>query len=189
MLKMRKQKTLWLVCLLALALIVSSTVSYAAQLSIQVSSVACVSSEDESQNGIVVKFDLPSSLENSTIDLAEMYFVISSESADSSAFDLIAHPVQTEWNPQYVTWSEMADRLNDSLVTSGGTDNDAEQQSRLNLTHILQGWIDGDFTNHGVMIMSMPDASRPICFESYPGAQPSVKAVVKIYYTAVKKGS
>jgi hypothetical protein len=189
MMTMRKQKTPWILLLIVFVLTCLHANSYAAQLTIEVDCVVAISSEDESENGIVVKFDLPSQLENSTIDLAEMYFVISSESADSSEFDLIAYPVQTQWNPEDVTWSELSDWLNDSLVTSGGIDNDGEGEDRLNLTHVIQGWLDGDLSNYGLLITRMQDANYPFHFESYPGASPSVKAVVKVYYTAAKKES
>lgn len=184
---MRKNNKSCLVGFLAVLLAFSALGTQAAELSIPVSTVANVNSEDQSHHGVLTKFDLPSNLLNCTIDLAEMYFVVSSDSSKASIFDLIAYSVKTSWNVENVSWSDVANQLNDSLITSGVVNKEVTETPRLNITHIVQAWIDGSLTNHGLLIMSLEDPSNSISFERYPDASPQVKAVVKIYYTATRK--
>jgi hypothetical protein len=174
-------------CLLGLlAVLLASWTSgtQAAELSITVSAVATVNSQDQSQHGILAKFDLPSKLKGCTIDLAEMYFVVS---PDASVSDLIACPMKTSWTAETASWSAVANQLNDSLVTSGVVNKEADETPRLNLTHIVQSWVDGSLSNYGLMITALEDRSNSISFEHYPGASAEVKAVVRIYYTAPKR--
>jgi len=98
-----------------------------------------------------------------------------------------AFPVTRSWETAGLSWSDgwtnsggdYADTIYSSCLIRSSTD----RVTRIDITDIVQMWVDGTLTNHGLIVMPLEDSERFLKLHTSPNLPPNVEAKVKVFYT------
>lgn len=136
---------------------------------------------------LLFKFDLPEQLNVVTIDYAELVFIATPDTGRSYICLMGAYPLTKNWASANLSWS-------DGWTTPGGDFTDTiystclirssqDRVTRMDITDIVQMWVDGTLTNHGLIMMPLEDSNRFLKLHTNPQLPPGVKAKVRIFFT------
>jgi hypothetical protein len=140
---------------------------------------------------LLFKFDLPEQLNGVTIDYAELVFIATPDTGRSYICLMVACPLTNNWASANLSWS-------DGWTTPGGDFTDTiystclirtsqDRLTRMDITDIVQMWVDGTLTNHGLIMMPLEDSNRFLKLHTNPQWSPDVKAKVRIFFTGPAK--
>ena len=153
-----------------------------------VTQVATISPNQSSGFGrLLFKFDLPDQLNGTFIDYAEVIFTATPDTGNSYICLMGAYPLTKNWEPADLSWSEgwttaggdFADTIYSSCLIGSST----ERLTRIDITDIVQMWMDGAITNYGLIVMPLEDSNRFLKLHTNSELPPDVKAKVRIFYT------
>jgi hypothetical protein len=183
-----KSFTLLLVLILALALCIP-TQTLGAMVEIELSDTAVITPADMSSTArALLEVDLPAALSNVTIDYAVLYLNLGLESESDDPVDIEAFMLSHSWEPETVSWGSWADPGGDYLDRSRICETvgvSSDTTVGLDVTMILQRWIDKKKKNFGLITLVDDDFDGSLSFlgiEGVPGDVPKVK----IYYSRRK---
>lgn len=180
----------WLTCtLLSVAVLGITGAAFGAQLTIMLDDIVALEppAESEETTRFLLALSLPVALEGTTIDFAKLTMGVrvgtGELSGEETPFIVDAYAITTEWDPEAVGWSTGWD-------TPGGDFDEATHASHigvadtttsvsLDLTHVLQTWVDGDIGNAGIII-AIPSAT---CWGITEIDGSSHEPTVAVYYT------
>ncbi len=116
--------------------------------------------ESEEADRYLLSFELPQVLDDVAIDYARLSAsaqITFLEGNDQSPLVVEAYAAATSWSPASVAWSSGWDSAGGDFETHAGATFVASPDSTvsvsLDLTHIVQGWVDGDGSNHGIIVI------------------------------------
>ena len=136
---------------------------------------------------ILFKFDLPSQLQGVIIDFADLTFFATPDTGSSYICLMGAFPVTRSWEPASLSWSNGWTNAGgdhaDSIFSTSVIRTSSERPSRVDITDIVQMWVDGTLANYGLMVMPLGDSNRFLKLHANPAFEPDVKAKVRIFYT------
>ena len=149
----------------ALALCIVLLISHgahAAQIVIGPGSVAAIAPPAESEEAVryLMALPLPAALNGATIDFARLLVGISSEVNEEAPagtpFIIDVYALETQWSAGSVSWSggwdsPGGDYLDDTHSSYMAAADTAATVS-LDLTHVVQAWVDGELDNCGVIL-------------------------------------
>jgi hypothetical protein len=140
---------------------------------------------------LLFKFDLPEQLNGVTIDYAELVFIATPDTGRSYICLMVAYPLTKKWESANLSWSDgwtnpggdFADTIYSTCLIRSST----EHPTRMDITDIVQMWVDGTLTNHGLIMMPLEDSNRFLKLHTNPQWSPDVKTKVRIFFTAPPK--
>jgi hypothetical protein len=180
-----KKKMILLSFLMLLAFFVTANSAY---WEASVTQVATISPNPSSGFGrLLFKFDLPDQLNGVTIDYAELVFIATPDTGRSYICLMGAYPLTKNWESANLSWS-------DGWTTPGGDFTDTiystclirssqDRVTRMDITDIVQMWVDSTLTNHGLIMMPLEDSNRFLKLHTDPQWPPDEKAKVRIFFT------
>lgn len=180
-----KKRSIYLTILLLLAF---SVVANSAFWESSVTEVGTISPNLTSEFGrLLFKFNLPDELNGCFIDYAELNFTATPDSGTSYICLMGAFPVTKSWESANLSWSDgwtnsggdYADSIYSSCLIRSSTD----RVTRIDITDIVQMWVDGTLTNHGLIVMPLEDSERFLKLHTSPNLPPNVEAKVRVFYT------
>jgi hypothetical protein len=165
----------------------------AARVTIEPSSIVSMTppAESEEATRYLAAIELPSSLSGATVDYAELKLGIraSVDEGDlaSAPFSVDVYAMDTQWSAGSVGWTtgwdtpggDYVDDTHSSFVSIA----DTSAVVSLDLTHVIQAWVDGDLSNFGV-ILKVPTASC-CSIAAIEGSDPP--PTVTVYYTPAEE--
>jgi len=156
-----------------------------ANLEVEVTDLATISSGDTTR--FLLQFDLPSGLEGSTIDYAQLLFTAQADSGSEESLDIAGYRVTTEWDMGLVSWdhpwANPGGDYNDSSLTVSTISGQESERVNLDITGISSAWVKGR-PNYGLILKALLKKGRNFTVVQDPEFPPGVKAEVKVYYTA-----
>ena len=156
-----------------------------ANLEVEVTDMATISAGDTTR--FLLRFDLPSELEGSTIDYAELRFRAQPDSGSEEPLDIAGYRLTTQWDMGSVNWdypwANPGGDYSDSTLTVSTISGEENQRVSLDLTGMLSAWAKGR-PNYGLILKSLIEKGRNLTVVQDPEFPPGVKAEVKVYYTA-----
>jgi len=71
-----------------------------------------------------------------------------------SDMDITAYRISRDWKEMEATWNNIANRFAEpyDTITVGGLLTGANRHHRWDITQLVQGWVNGSFSNYGVML-------------------------------------
>jgi hypothetical protein len=171
--------------LLLLALCVTAESAY---WEASVTQVATISPSQSSDFGrLLFKFSLPEQLNGVTVDYAELIFTATPDTGRSYICLMGAYPLTRNWESVDLSWSDgwtnpggdFADTIYSSCLIGSST----ERLTRIDITDIVQMWVDGTLTNYGLIIMPLEDSNRFLKLHANPQLPSNAKAKVRIFFT------
>jgi hypothetical protein len=180
-----KKKTFYLTIMLWLVLLASAHSAYWES---SITQVGIISPGPTSDAGrILVKFELPEQLNGALIDYAELMFTATPDTGSGYICILGAFPVTKNWESGVVSWSGGWDNAGgdytDSMYACSLIRTSPDLITRIDISGIVQSWVDGDLPNYGLIIMPLENPNRFLKLHSTPGFAPNIKAKVRIFYT------
>lgn len=158
-----------------------------AELNIEVTKTATIDSTNSSAYGrLLFKFELPSHLEKSSIDYAELIFKAEPNISNTRLVVLSAYPLTRDWEENNVSWNspwtdEGGDYI-DTLGLSGLLLKSKDYKIALDITEILRLWVDNSLSNYGLILIPLePEYSLKLLH--HPDLSDDVDAKVRIFYT------
>ncbi len=184
----------WVACaLLSVAALGIAAAAFGAQLTIMPDDIVALEppAESEETTRYLLALPLPAALEGSTIDFAKLTMGVQVGTVELSweetPFIVDAHAVTTEWDPEAVGWSTGWDTpggdFDESTHSSHIGVADTTASVSLDLTHVLQMWVDGSIGNAGIII-TIPSAT---CWEITEIDGSSHEPTVAVYYTRAEE--
>jgi len=156
-----------------------------ANLEVQVTDLATISSGDTTR--FLLQFDMPSGLEGSTIDYAQLLFKAQPDSGSEEPLDIAGYRVTTHWEMGSVSWDypwiNPGGDYNDSSLTLSTISGPESESVSLDITGILSAWVNGK-PGYGLIIKPLIEEGRDFTVVQDPEFPPGVKTEVKVYYTA-----
>ncbi len=156
-----------------------------ADLEVQLTELATISSGDTTR--FLLQFDLPSGLEASTIDYAQLLVTAQADSGSEEPLDIAGYRVITQWDVGSVRWdypwANPGGDYNDSSLTLFTISGGENQSVSLDITGILSDWVKGR-PNYGLILKPLIKKGRNFTLLEDPELPPGVKAEIEIYYTA-----
>ncbi len=136
----------------------------------------------------LVKFDLSSIPQGSTIDLVEMNLKVEVDTGKKYV-DLAIFPVTGDWSEDAILLTENQVSYTDTILTTETIDATTGKIVDLNITRIVTEWFKGTLPNKGLMIAPLEDDFDIKNLSAFSGVLQNVVAEAKIFYTApeVKK--
>lgn len=139
----------------------------------------------------LVAVELPSLLSGATVDYAKLRLGIIASVGQgdlaSAPFSVDVYAVNTQWSAGTVGWTtgwntpggDYVDDTHSSFVSVA----DTTAAASLDLTHIVQGWVDGEISNYGVILRTPPGSCCGIA-----GIEQSDPApVLVVFYTPAEE--
>jgi hypothetical protein len=131
-------------------------ISWAGEFSAPVESYALIQN-GESEIRLLVQFDIPDGVTDSTLTFAELIFGIAPAFAPDSVLRLDCFAVTTPWEPGNVNWDSPwqnpgGDFQEDAcaMVTLSAN---SEQLAYFDLTETVRSWLGGSHPNYGLMFV------------------------------------
>jgi hypothetical protein len=180
-----KKKMIFLGFLVVLAF---SVIAESAYLETSVTQVATISPNQSSDFGrLLFKFDLPEQLNGVIIDYAELIFIATPDTGSSYICLMGAYPLTRNWESANLSWSggwtTPGGDFTDTIYSSSLIRSSTERLTRIDITDIMQMWMDGTITNYGLMVIPLEDSARFLKLHANSAWSPEVKAKVRIFYT------
>jgi hypothetical protein len=180
-----KNKMIFLCFLVVLAFSVSAKSAY---WETSVTQVATISPNPSSDFGrLLFKFDLPDQLNGSTIDYAELLFTATADTGSSYICLMGAYPLTKNWESANLSWSDgwttAGGDFADSIYSCCLIRNSTELLTQMDITDIVQMWVDGTLTNYGLIVMPLEDSNRFLKLHTNPQLSLDAKAKVRIFFT------
>ena len=180
----------WLTCtLLSVAALGIAGAASGAQLTIMPGVIVTLEppAESEETTRFLLALPLPAALEGSTIDFTRLTMGVrvgmGELSGEDGPFVVDAYAVTTEWDPEAVGWNTGWDTpgadFDESTHSSHIGVADTTASVSLDLTHVLQAWVDGSIGNAGIII-TVPSAT---CWEITEIDGSLDEPAVAVYYT------
>ncbi|MFQ6002927.1 MAG: DNRLRE domain-containing protein [Candidatus Zixiibacteriota bacterium] len=171
-----------------LFLLAFSVIANSAFWEASVTQVATISPNQSSDFGrLLFRFDLPDQLNGVTIDYAELVFTATADTGESYICLMGAYPLTKSWEPANISWSEgwttAGGDFTDTIYTSCLIGSSTERLTRIDITDIVQMWVQGTISNYGLIVMPLEDSGRFLKLHTNPKFPPNVKAKVRIFYT------
>jgi hypothetical protein len=143
--------------------------------------------ESEERTRFLMTLPLPAVLEGSTIDFAKLTMGVrvgtGELSGEETPFIVDAYAITTEWDTEVVVWSTGWDTpggdFDESTHSSHIGAADTTASVSLDLTHVLQAWVDGSLDDAGIII-TVPSAT---CWEITEIGYSLHEPAVAVYYT------
>lgn len=124
----------------------------AVEITLDVTQRAAVVQSNRSQ--ALVKFEIPTILRGARIDLALLEMRLFADTTEGTRVHFALHPAATTWLPS----NQMVVDPNVAVVDTVGVGvvHDFRQSNKVivNITEIVQGWVDGTFSNLGFRLHS-----------------------------------
>lgn len=179
------KRSIYLAVLILLAL---SAAVYSAYWETSYVKVGAISPRLSPDSGrLLFKFDLPEGLANSTIDYAQLIFTATPDTGQGHVCLMGIFPLTEKWEPSALSWSEGwteqgGDYL-DSIYSVSMIRLSEDKLTRVDITDIVQLWVEGTLANHGLIVMPLEDSGRFLKLHPTPGLDLGAKAKVRIWYT------
>lgn len=141
----------------------------------------------------LVKFDLPSVPEGSTIDFVSLHLKLQGNPLQGDYLDFIAFPVTANWSLANLSWSSPWTKPGgdfiDTLVTMGGISFSQGDEIYLDITEFYKLWSFGTLENKGIILLPFTNRTYKFGIVKDPKLPPNVIAEVIVFYTGpeVKK--
>jgi len=156
-----------------------------ANLEVRVTDIAAISSGDTTR--FLLQFDLPSELDESTIDYARLLFTAQVDSGSEEPLDIAGYRVTAHWEMSSVSWEHPwinpGGDYNDSTLSLSTISGQESERVSLDITGILSAWVKGK-PGYGLIIKPLIEKGRDFTVVQDPEFPPGVKAKIKVYYTA-----
>jgi hypothetical protein len=155
---------------------------------IDVSSACLISPGNDSLSSrVLLRFDLPSELDDKRIDYAEVVFKAEVDTLSRYSVTFAGYPVTRGWIGAGLSWSspwtnEGGD-YNDSLYETGLVKTRGDGTVRFDITRLVTAWQQGSLANYGLIIIPVEEERR-ITQLVHPAEFPQgVFAKVTIYFS------
>ena len=141
----------------------------------------------------LVKFDLPSVPEGSTIDFVSLHLKLQGNPLQGDYLDFIAFPVTTHWSLANLSWSSPWTKSGgdfiDTLVTMGGISFSQGDEIYLDITDFYKLWSSGTLENKGIILLPFTNRTYNFGIVKDPKLPLDIIAEVIVFYTGpeVKK--
>ena len=180
-----KKKMIFLSLLL---LLVFSVTAESARWETSVTQVGTISPNQSSDFGrLLFKFNLPDELNGVTIDYAELIFTATTDTGSSYICLMGAYPLTKNWESANLSWSDgwttPGGDFADTICSSSLIRSSSEQLTRIDITDIVQMWVEGSLANYGLVVMPLEDSSRFLKLHANSQLPPNVLAKVRVFYT------
>ncbi len=155
---------------------------------IDVSSAYLISSGNDSLSSrVLLKFDLPSKLDDKRIDYAEVVFKAGVDTLSRYSVMFAGYPVTRDWSGAAPSWSspwisEGGD-YNDSLYETGLIKARGDGTVRFDITRLVTAWQQGSMSNYGLIIIPAEEERRITQLVHPAGLPQGVFAKVTIYFS------
>ncbi len=155
---------------------------------VQLDEIAVLSPPEESDETArcLLSFELPQVLDNVTIDYARLTasaHISSPEEDQLPPLVVEAYAVTSSWSAASVAWSTGWDTAGGDFETHAGATfasaPDSTVSVSLDLTHIVQDWVDGDASNYGVIVILPTGTGHEISTVDQQTHPP----VLEVYYS------
>ncbi len=171
-----------------MTIIFATTASADNRVDINVSSACLMSPGNDSLSSrVLLKFDLPSKLDDKRIDYAEVIFKAEVDTLSRYSVMFAGYPVTRDWTGAAPSWSNSwtneGGDYNDSLYETGLIKAGGDGTVRFDITRLVTAWQQGSLANHGLIIIPSEE-DRRITRLNQPDAFPQgVFAKVTIYFS------
>jgi hypothetical protein len=138
--------------------------SYAEKTAITLSDFAVIVPEGQSvPRRVLFRVSLPDGLDGKQIDFAELSFDIAS--LPGPYLEIEVYPLACSWEAQSVTWSSPwqnpgGDYDETDVVLVAIAVEGSVVKGHADVSDIVRSWVDGDRTNHGIIL---------VCSKEFPG--------------------
>jgi hypothetical protein len=150
---------------------------------VDITTGAYILNGDSTEARVLLRFDLPQQLSNAELYFAEIYIPITSYIPDSSALRVMCLPLSVSWNPNNVSWNDLGDSLDNSVVADEGTHyatvEEGNRNAYFDITPIVAAWKAERIGNYGLVLFCSSDEMP---YFRYSREQNSPFAKVKIYF-------
>lgn len=176
------------ICLTIMLLLTFSVTVNSAYWESSVTQIGTISPNPTSDFGrLLFKFDMPDQLKGVIIDYAELRFTATPDTGKSYICLMGAFPVTKSWVSANLSWSDSWTNSGgdyaDSIYTSCLIRTSTDKLTRIDITDIVQMWVDGTIANYGLILMPLEDSNRFLKLHNSLNLPPNVKAKVRIFYT------
>ncbi|MBU2626483.1 MAG: DNRLRE domain-containing protein [candidate division Zixibacteria bacterium] len=173
----------------ALSLLVVASVATAAKLTVDILSITPVlNAERGGSSQALLKFDVPEQLQGARIDLAEICVEVDGGADSTRPLGVMISPVMQDWDVTPAGLISQDISHNDTLGVAFFLRNESySQRADLNITEVLQSWIDGEATNKGFLIKAMGATNARMELATPWFLPGGLMAQVKVHYTAPEK--
>jgi len=162
-------------CLLSLAILAISGNAFAEKAILKPEKVATITStEDSLKTRVLVYFKMPEKLKTAGITLDFAKLIFDASIADSEYGQIDIFPVTTSWKDAgSISWKGLwekeggdysRDRAGKSVLLK---QTKGKSRLRSNVTHIVQGWLDGVVDNKGLIIIASYESESKEKVASY----------------------
>jgi len=177
-----------LICLTILILLAFCVTANSAYWESAVTKVGFISPNPSSDFGrILFQFDLPSQLNGALIDYAELIFTATPDTGNSYICLLGAYPITKSWDSTSLSWSfgwtNSGGDYTDSIYSTCLIRTSSDKVTRIDVTDIVQMWVDRTLANHGFIVMPIEDSNRFLKLHATPSLGHDVKAKVRVFYS------
>jgi hypothetical protein len=176
------------VILSAVVILSVATASADNRVDIYVSNAYLMSPGNDSLSSrVLLRFDLPSELDDKRIDYAEVVFKAEVDTLSRHSVTFAGYPVTRDWIGAGLSWSspwtnEGGD-YNDSLYETGLIKARGDGTVRFDITRLVTAWQQRSLTNYGLIIIPAEE-ERKITHLVHPTEFPQgVFAKVTIYFS------
>jgi hypothetical protein len=135
----------------------------------------------------VIGFDLPNTLDSTCwVTVAELRIAATVAQQIDFPLSLRINPVTTAWSQGNVNWvnpwNEPGGDYDDSLTAFGHIRQSGDSDVRIEVTRLIQGFLNGNVANYGLLIRQTEDLMRTFSLRqiSIPGG--TTVAQIVIYY-------
>jgi hypothetical protein len=136
---------------------------------------------------LIFKFDLPEQLNGVIIDYAELIFAAAPDTGSGFVCLMGAFPVTRSWEAAGLSWSgswtNSGGDYTDSIYSTCLIRNSRDRLTRMDITDIVQMWVDITSTNHGLIVMPLESSNRFLKLHDSNKLPPGVKAKVRVFYS------
>jgi len=150
---------------------------------------ACIISPgvDSLSSRVLLKFDLPSKLDDKRIDYAEVVFYANIDTLSRHSVMFAGYPINSDWNKATAswsgTWTNEGGDYNDSLYEIGLIKARGDGKVRFDITRLVTSWQQESLPNYGLIIIPVEE-ERKITGLVHPSDFPQgVFAKVTIYFS------
>jgi hypothetical protein len=180
-----KKRLICSTILFFLAFSVTANSSYWESSDIELASISPKAGSDHGR--LLFRFDLPAQLNDCTIDYAELVFAATADTGSGRICLMGAFPVTKSWDSANLSWSDgwtnSGGDYADSRYSTALIRSSTNRLTRMDITDIVQMWVDSTLVNHGLILMPLEDPDRFLKLHTTTDLGPGVKAKVRLFYT------
>jgi hypothetical protein len=138
---------------------------------------------------VLIEFNLSSIPSGATIENATMELYVTSKGSGTP--DIIVYRVNNSWTEDGTTWNSRNGTENwdtaggdyDTIVWANTTLTDVNLWASWNITDLVQNWVNGTYTNYGMILRDMTDSTNIWKFASSDHINASLRPKINITYS------